>query len=68
MFRKTLAARLQQPLSVLATWLSVATLAFEAARVEPDSDLESERSDATPGHLSDHDDLPFGLFHEDPDE
>jgi hypothetical protein len=68
MFRKPLAARLLQPLSVLATWLSVVTLAFEAARVEPDSDLESERSDATPDHLSDHDDPPFGLSIEDPDE
>jgi hypothetical protein len=65
--RKPLAAHLQQPLSVLAAWLSVATLAFAAAQVEPDSDLESERSDATPDHLSDDDDLPFGLFSEDPD-
>jgi hypothetical protein len=67
MFRKPLAARLQQPLSVLSTWLSVATLAFAAARVEPDSDLETEHSDATPDHLSDDDEIPFGPI-PDPDD
>jgi hypothetical protein len=61
MFRKPLAARLHQPLSVLST------LAFAAARVEPDSDLETERSDATPDHLSDDDEIPFGPI-PDPDD
>jgi hypothetical protein len=67
MFHNSLAARLQQPLSVLATWLSVATLAFVAAWVEPDSDLETKRSGAIPDHMSDDDDPPFGPLTQDPD-
>jgi hypothetical protein len=58
MFRKSLEARLQQLLSVLATWLSVAI----------PLPLETECSNATPDHLSDDDDPPFGPFTLDPDE
>jgi hypothetical protein len=54
--------------SVLATWLSVPTLAFVDAQVVPDSNLETEHSDATPDHLSDNNDIPFGPFTPDPDK
>jgi hypothetical protein len=56
MFRKPLEARLQQPLSVLTTWLSVVTPAFQAARIDADSD-DDEQSNGTPDTLSDDENI-----------
>jgi hypothetical protein len=64
MIQNSLEAHLQQPLSVLVTWLSVPTLALQAARVEPNSNLEDKHLHATsktPDHLSGND-LPIGPF------
>jgi hypothetical protein len=60
MFRKPLAERLQQPLSVLATWLSVVTPAFHRARSEVDSDYSTDDDDSESyyGHLFDDEFFP----------
>ena len=47
MFRKPLTERLQQPISVLATWLSVVTSAFHRARSEVDADYSTDDDDSS---------------------
>ena len=44
MFHKPLETQLKQPLSILTTWLSVVTPAFDAAR-NSDSDNDGEHDD-----------------------
>jgi hypothetical protein len=60
MFHKPLDERLQQPLGILATWLSVATPAFQRARseVDPDYSTADDDSNATPDFLFDDDYFP----------
>jgi hypothetical protein len=62
MFRKPLEARLQQPLSVLTTWLSVVTPAFKEARIDTDSEADDEHSHGTPDTLSDDEENPDELY------
>jgi hypothetical protein len=42
MLNMPLTERLQQPISVLTTWLSIAHPAFEEARIHEDVDLDQE--------------------------
>jgi hypothetical protein len=51
MFRKPLNERLRQPLSVLNVWLSVATPAFHAARLDTDNESDDEISIEPPEYL-----------------
>jgi hypothetical protein len=58
MFLKPLETRLQQPLSVLSVWLSVATPAFQAARIDPDDSSVDDDSTEPPASCYDDHEPP----------
>jgi hypothetical protein len=58
MFRKPLETRLQQPLSVLSVWLSVATPAFRSARLDTDDEIDDDVSTEPPESVIDDHEPP----------